>query len=233
MNAVDSFFSIVVVDYKFEDVNTFREKIKTLSLYNEYSLNESRLILESKPYNSILEQQAQLIMPLIVFDSNQKIQIIFNAEIKALEIKVAEYSKEKNSKIISIANKLLGLKISDISQIGFNFFNIFNTKEKRLNLFNLEIENKLKDWDRNQGFVANIPLLYEDYLATYSIAKIKSSTHKDFNNIDHFYQISSNFNFEFKEEEPQDRINQLKRIFDKTDFYSDQFNKTCGEILSL
>lgn len=229
MKAINEEFSIVTLGYNFETTKSFNDKLLTLPLYREYGLSEAKFNIDIK--NPLLEQQILMTLPVIRFN-NKELQVIFNTANKALEIKTPTYSKENKNKIVKLAESLIKFRLSDISDLGLNFSGLYNNKEKRLSVLNTNINDRLSGWNKNIGFLLEIPLEYEDYLASYRVFKVEPNP-EGYNETDHLYNISSNFNFVFDQDDLDERLKLLKKIFEDIDNYYKEFQKKCEEILSL
>ncbi len=167
-----------------------------------------------------------------------EISILYFVHEKRISIETRNY-EEKKETLKNILTAISNMKIADISALGFNYDVVYNTGNKKLNIFNASIHNEFPNWKENIGFKVTIPLDLQELelgcKSVYEIKKHSGGTDKNGQFEDYKYNIAANYHFNINGDKAKvnDRLKELNAIICKIDNLYSDFEKTCEKVIKL
>lgn len=134
-------------------------------------------------------------LPCSFNSKNTNIQLInFGRERKILIEKNQYLHDQDAEKYIDLANKVVGIRSSEISAIGLNYTADFNLGLAKLQLLSDKVGENVPYFTQNITFEFVLPIEFkdEDLVATYKVKKVKGDGTEESPRI---YNISANFHF--------------------------------------
>lgn len=232
MNIEKENATFVIANYNFNSIRQFENEFQNSDSCKQFIDGFEKVPIKIK---GEIPLPIDVEVPVTAFRKDFQ-QITYSLLEHRLDISTKDYSNDS----VILKNMLLTLsqfKLQEINAIGINYNLECNTGEKRLNIFNLEIDKRIKDWSKNEGFSIIIPFSLSDYpcIATYSIEKVIGGIQEDGSFINYVYSIAVNYNFEMTEDKADiiKRLDKVKHIIEDIDTLYATFIEKCGEIIDL
>lgn len=219
--------SLIATNYQFQNSEEFKLKMDEKGLIEKYKLNSISPIKGEIPPKNILDQMQQF-LPVIYSNDDIKLKLFYVNQEARLIIEKQNIENDQDFIFKNLTNDVVDFKLSDIMQIGINFFCDYNLLNTKLTLLNNNIETKFPIFNNNCSFELVIPidLKERNLVSTYRINKLSKNNDKD-----KIYRISVNNHFDISELNTIDKAKKLKSILDQSLYI--EFLENCQNILSM
>lgn len=219
--------SLIATNYQFQNSEEFKLKMDEKGLIEKYKLNSISPIKGEIPPKNILDQMQQF-LPVIYSNDDIKLKLFYVNQEARLIIEKQNIENDQDFIFKNLTNDVVDFKLSDIMQIGINFFCDYNLLNTKLTLLNNNIETKFPIFNNNCSFELVIPidLKERNLVSTYRINKLSKNNDKD-----KIYRISVNNHFDISELNTIDKAEKLKSILDQSLYI--EFLENCQNILSM
>lgn len=235
MTVLNTEVYFVVTGYNFESTDSFNTVYVNSESCKDVAANFKKINREFRINGVLLPPNAQV--PIITYRNDDNEGFTFNSINKRLDIMSKNFKEEKIDFYSKILKDLTSFKLQEVSNIGINFIVHYNTGDKKLNIFNANIHQTIKDFPKNVGFQVTLEFdLSNDFnkncIATYDITKIQGEEETD---TDHIYAVIANYNFQLIADKasPIERFKELESITNQIDEVYKRFKKTYSEIFEL
>lgn len=229
--------SIVLVGYPLQ-VTDFRNLFKKIDFLTKYDIHEAKAELQG--INDIPKEKLDTLLkslPIAVFTSQKhKFDIVLLENEQKLSFSILNFDIKNLCMINEIIDNLLDCNLSSISQIGFNFSNVFEFNNKKLKLLNENIEDITvgteKVWNKNKTFILTLPFDFDDHTSTYKIQKMLPIQGEKLKKRIYKIDVNQNFTIE-REKNLQKNSDIIAKIHRLESLYCNEFRNMCNEFLKM
>lgn len=222
--------SLVATNYNFQNSNEFKQKLEEKNIIEKFNLSSVEPKIQGPKPDETIYSQIKGFLPVIYQSEDLKIQVIYTNQDARLVVEKINLTKDTYKSFQDLSSDITDFKLSDIKEIGLNFFGNFNLKNNKLLLLNSQIANNLTDFSKNKNFEIVLPLDFSErnLTSTYRVTKISGGDNSD---NDRIYRISVNNHFVLGSLSTIDKIEKLKEILSYSLY--EEFLKNCQSILRI
>lgn len=229
-NVSNANVSLVATNYNFQNADEFIQKLEEKNLIKKFNLSSVEPQIQGPKPDEAIYSKIKGFLPVIYQSEDFKIQVIYTNQDARLVVEKKNLTKDTYKSFQDLSNDITDFKLSDIKEIGLNFFGNFNLKNNKLLLLNSQIANNLADFSKNKNFEIVLPLDFSErkLTSTYRITKISGG---DNTGNDRIYRISVNNHFDIGTLSTIDKIDKLKEILNYNLY--EEFLANCQSILKI
>lgn len=227
---LDANASLVATNYNFQSIEEFKQKLEEKKIIEKFRLVAVKPQINFPENNEAIFNQIEKFLPAIYQSEEFKIQVIYTNQEAKLVVEKKNLDEKSYADFQNLSNDITDFKLSDIKEIGVNFFGNFNLKSNKLLLLNNKLAENLQDFTKNKNFEILLPLDYpkRNLVATYRVTKISGGKNT---NQDRIYRISVNNHFNLANLSTCEKIEKLKEILDYSLY--EEFLNNCQSILKI